>query len=110
MANLVFLGTIIVLATSATLLRKQDAAWRWSASLVLFVVLTGLWMSGTDAPQSVWLNVPVIGGATVASMFVASLEPLQESPARAFIASLGAGLGGFFVGMLTAIEMGLLRP
>jgi len=51
-----------------------------------------------------------LGFATVASVFVASLDALRNRPGLAFIATLGAVLCWLFVGMVTAIELGLLRP
>jgi len=102
-------GTLLILATAATLLRNREPRWRWTLALAIFVVLTASWMSATHAPQSIWLNVPVVGGAMFASVFAASRGPLRHRPAIAFIASLGAAACGFFVGMVTAIELGLLR-
>ena len=103
-------GTPLILVAAAVLLRNRGAALRRSVAATIFVVLTAWWMSGTHDPQSIWLNVPVIGGATFGSFFSAGLRPFERRPVLALAASLGAGLLGFFIGMVAAIELGLLRP
>jgi hypothetical protein len=110
MATLIVPATLLIRAALGTGLRKFDRRWRWFFAFLAFALLNALWISGTRPPQSVWSNVPVIGLATLGSVFVGSREPVRHRPILAFIACLAAGLCGLVVGILTAIELGLLLP
>jgi hypothetical protein len=109
MANLLVPATVLFLATVATVLRKAAPRWRWLVGVLCFAALTVVHAMETHPPQSEWANVPIIGGATFASVLVASREPFHDRPLVGFVVSLVAAFVGFLVGMITAIELGRLR-
>ena len=110
MPSFTFPSTVLLIAVAGAALRRTRPLWRWTAASALFAVITAWWMSGTHPPQSVWLNVPVIGAATSCSVLVGSLGRFQERPTLAFVASAAATLAGLLLGMIVAIELGLLIP
>jgi hypothetical protein len=100
-------STVILIAAAGALLRKARPLWRWLAAFAIFLALTASWMLATGPPQSLWLSVPAVGAATIGGVFLSSRGPFQDRPLIAF--AVGAG-GGLLVGMIVAIEMGLLVP
>ena len=94
---------------SAVLLRNRHFGIRWSTGGVLFALLT-LWaMSGTSGEQSIGGNVPVVGFATFGSFFVAGLDAFKQRPVLAIAVSFAAGFVGLLIGLVIAVEMGLLK-
>ena len=106
--DFIILGAVVTLVAAAVALRHRDPAMRWSAASLGFVVLTALAMLATGPPQSIWANVPVVGGATVGAF--AGAEVFARRLLLALIASVVAGFLGLVAGMIVAVELGLLIP
>jgi len=106
--DLIVVGAGPALVAAAVVLRGRRPAVRWSVALAIFITLTAWAMLGTREPQSIWGNLPVVGGATVGAF--AGAELFAQRPVLALAASVVGGLIGLIAGMIVAVELGLLIP